>query len=84
MSTDSSPKVAVMGAGAVGSYFGAMLARGRAEVTLIGRAAHVGAIVKNGLLLETNEFETIDRPLRQRRSRRRHWRPVGFILRQIH
>lgn len=55
MSTDSSPKVAVMGAGAVGSYFGAMLARGRAEVTLIGRAAHVGAIVKNGLLLETNE-----------------------------
>ncbi len=33
------PRVAVMGAGAVGCYFGGMLARAGAPVTLIGRRA---------------------------------------------
>jgi 2-dehydropantoate 2-reductase len=46
-------KSAVMGAGAVGSYYGAMLARADADVTLIGRPSHVEAIARNGLLLET-------------------------------
>jgi 2-dehydropantoate 2-reductase len=41
-----------MGAGAVGCYFGGMLARAGAPVTLIGRQAHVDAIVREGLLLE--------------------------------
>jgi 2-dehydropantoate 2-reductase len=45
-------KIAVMGAGAVGSYYGAMLARAGASVTLIGRARHVEAIARDGLLLE--------------------------------
>lgn len=45
-------KIAVMGAGAVGSYYGAMLARAGQEVTLIGRAAHVEAVRAGGLLLE--------------------------------
>lgn len=45
-------KIAVMGAGAVGSYYGAMLARAGHEVTLIGRAAHVEAVRSGGLLLE--------------------------------
>jgi 2-dehydropantoate 2-reductase len=31
-------KIAVMGAGAVGCYYGGMLARAGREVTLIGRA----------------------------------------------
>ena len=53
-------KIAVMGAGAIGSYFGAMLARGGADVTLIGRAAHVEAIARNGLSLQTQHAtETI-------------------------
>lgn len=34
-------RVAVMGAGAVGCYFGGMLARAGATVTLIGRRATV-------------------------------------------
>lgn len=42
---------AVVGAGAVGSFFGAMLARAGHRVTLIGRAAHVQAIEGSGLLL---------------------------------
>jgi 2-dehydropantoate 2-reductase len=47
------PRIAVMGAGAVGCYFGGMLARAGTPVTLIGRPAHVEAITRNGLLLES-------------------------------
>jgi 2-dehydropantoate 2-reductase len=43
---------AVVGAGAVGSFYGAMLARAGHRVTLIGRAAHVQAIQRSGLRLE--------------------------------
>lgn len=46
------PSIAVVGAGAVGSFFGAMLARAGHRVTLIGRAAHVQAIERDGLQLE--------------------------------
>lgn len=44
--------VAVVGAGAVGSFYGAMLARAGHTVTLIGREAHMEAIAKNGLQLD--------------------------------
>lgn len=50
-------KIAVMGAGAVGSYFGAMLARAGHAVTLIGRPQHVEAIKQHGLLLELRDFK---------------------------
>ena len=53
----SNTRVAVMGAGAVGSYFGGMLARAGARVTLIARPNHVQAIRKNGLLLDTVTFK---------------------------
>jgi len=49
-------KLAVLGAGAVGCYYGGMLARGGHEVCLIGRAPHVAAINSAGLLLETRAF----------------------------
>ncbi|MGD1069097.1 MAG: 2-dehydropantoate 2-reductase [Bryobacteraceae bacterium] len=48
--------VAVVGAGAVGCYFGGMLARSGVPVTLIGRQPHVAAIARDGLLLETLRF----------------------------
>ncbi|MEO8584787.1 MAG: 2-dehydropantoate 2-reductase [Acidobacteriota bacterium] len=48
--------VAVFGAGAVGCYFGGMLARSGVSVTLIGRARHVDAIAAEGLLLKTTAF----------------------------
>jgi 2-dehydropantoate 2-reductase len=50
-------KVAVMGAGAVGCYYGGMLARAGHEVVLIGRAQHVEAIEREGLRLETQQFD---------------------------
>jgi len=45
--------VAVHGAGAVGCFFGAKLAEAGAPVTLIGRAAHVEAIRRDGLLFDS-------------------------------
>ena len=45
--------VAVMGAGSVGCYFGALLARAGHSVTLIGRASHMQAINEHGLRLQT-------------------------------
>jgi len=45
-------RVAVVGAGAVGSFYGAMLARAGHAVVLIGRPAHVEAIRCDGLKLE--------------------------------
>lgn len=49
--------VAVMGAGAVGCYFGGMLARAGHDVVLIGRPAHVQAIEAAGLRLQTRSFD---------------------------
>jgi 2-dehydropantoate 2-reductase len=44
-------RIGVMGAGAVGGYFGARLAQMGATVTLVGRPAHVSAIGEQGLAL---------------------------------
>lgn len=46
-----------MGAGAVGSYYGGLLARAGHEVTLIGRALHVAAVLRDGLRLQTQAFD---------------------------
>jgi 2-dehydropantoate 2-reductase len=46
------PSIAVVGAGAVGCYFGGMLARAGAPVTLIGRQLHMDAIAREGLYLD--------------------------------
>ena len=50
-------RVAVLGAGAVGCYFGGMLARAGHAVTLIGRPVHVDAFRKNGLHFEGLKFD---------------------------
>lgn len=46
-------RIAVMGAGAVGCYYGALLARAGHPVTLIGRQAHVAAVQQRGPRLQT-------------------------------
>src|SRR5688572_15548493 len=50
-------RVAVLGAGAVGCFFGGMLARAGHKVTLIGRAAHVEAFRNGGLRFEGLQFD---------------------------
>jgi 2-dehydropantoate 2-reductase len=46
-------RIGVMGAGAVGCFFGGMLARAGADVTLIARGAHLEALQRNGLLFDS-------------------------------
>jgi 2-dehydropantoate 2-reductase len=53
-----SPRIAVMGAGALGCYFGGRLAQSGAKVTLIGRQSHVDAIRRDGLILESGGTKT--------------------------
>jgi 2-dehydropantoate 2-reductase len=50
-------RIAVVGAGAVGGYFGGLLARAGASVVMIGRPAFVEAVKKNGLFLDTLHFQ---------------------------
>ncbi len=51
-------KIAVMGAGSTGGFFGAMLSRGGHEVALIARGAHLEAILSMGIRIvrDTEEF----------------------------
>ena len=50
-------RVAVVGAGAVGCYYGGMLARAGVPVTLIGRPPHVEAMRRDGLRLTSATFD---------------------------
>ncbi len=50
-------KFAVMGAGAVGCYYGGMLARAGHPVVLIARQPHVNAIALAGLRMQTQTFD---------------------------
>jgi 2-dehydropantoate 2-reductase len=63
MSSDSvALKVAVVGAGAVGGYFGGMLARGGVPVVLIGRPAFVQTVQRSGLKLDSFRFQDTVHP----------------------
>ena len=46
-------RIAVMGAGAVGGYFGGLLSRAGHEVTFVARGEHLRAMQAGGLALET-------------------------------
>lgn len=48
-----SVRFGIMGTGGVGGYFGAMLARGGGEVAFIARGAHLAAMKKDGLRVES-------------------------------
>ena len=55
------PKVAVVGPGGVGAYFGGMFARAGAKVTMIGRpgsiSKHLESMARRGLRLDTLNFD---------------------------
>lgn len=55
--TPSPLSVAVIGAGAVGCFYGGMLARAGNAVTLIGRAQHVQVFERDGLRMQTLSFD---------------------------
>lgn len=61
MSQADWPQVAVVGAGAVGCYFGGMLARAGAPVTFAGRpgkpSAHLDTLTREGLRFDSVHFQ---------------------------
>jgi len=50
-------RIAVMGAGSIGGYFGGMLSRGGNDVTLIARGARLEAIASRGLRVVRDDEE---------------------------
>lgn len=57
-------KIAVMAAGGVGGYYGALLARDGHEVTFIARGAHLDAIRTNGLTIKSVHGDFVIKPAR--------------------
>ena len=49
------PRIAVVGAGAVGGYFGGMCARAGAPVVFVGRSHFADAVKSNGLILDKSD-----------------------------
>ena len=61
-------KILVMGSGAVGGYYGALLARNGQDVTFVARGAHLDAIRADGLRVEcatAGDF-VVDSPVTER------------------
>ena len=52
MRWESGLRIAVMGSGGVGGYFGARLAKGGADVHFIARGSHLAAMREHGLAVE--------------------------------
>ena len=83
---ESLVKIAVVGAGAIGAYWGAALHRGGAEVHLIARNDHLRAMRENGVqvLSPRGDFVALSqchrRPRRDRARRLRLPRPQGAQL----
>jgi 2-dehydropantoate 2-reductase len=50
-------RIAVMGVGALGCYYGFKLARAGHDVVLMARPQHVEAVQRQGLRLETQTFD---------------------------
>ena len=55
-------KFAVLGAGAIGAYVGAALARGGADVTLIARGAHLAAMQSGGVRVMSPRGDFVAHP----------------------
>jgi len=55
-------KICIYGAGAIGGYLGAELARQGSDVTLIARGPHLAAMQKNGLTLRIGDEEHVTHP----------------------
>lgn len=52
-------RIAIIGAGAIGSVIGGLLYKAGEDVTLIGRESHVDVINHNGLILEGQSGKTV-------------------------
>jgi 2-dehydropantoate 2-reductase len=72
-------RIAVMGSGGVGGFFGARLVRGGADVTFVARGAHLAAMREHGLTIE-NAHEPIHLPKVQATEDPASIGPVDVVL----
>lgn len=72
-------KIAVMAAGGLGSYYGALMAQQGHDVTFITRGAHLEAIRTNGLVVKSVHGDMTIRPAKAT-SRPEEVGPVDLIL----
>jgi 2-dehydropantoate 2-reductase len=56
-------RIAVVGAGAVGGYFGGRLAQGGAQVVMVARGEHLAAIRRGGLRIRSVAGDALVRPV---------------------
>lgn len=59
MSKTNRPKVCVIGAGAIGGFFGARLAGGHADVSVVARGATLAALQQHGWILQSAGHRTV-------------------------
>jgi 2-dehydropantoate 2-reductase len=57
-------KIAIMGAGGVGGYFGARLAKSGEDVTFIARGSHLAAMRANGLQVHSANGDVLIKPVK--------------------
>jgi 2-dehydropantoate 2-reductase len=72
-------KIAVMGTGGTGGYFGGLLARAGEDVTFIARGPHLDAILKNGLTVKSVLAGDFTLPVKATADPAGVG-PVGFVL----
>jgi 2-dehydropantoate 2-reductase len=72
-------RIAIMGSGAVGGYFGARLAAGGSDVTFIARGAHLAAMRERGLTVES-PLGDIKLPQVKASDNPRAIGPVDFVI----
>jgi 2-dehydropantoate 2-reductase len=61
---DGDMKLAIMGAGALGCYFGGRLVQSGADVTFVARGAHLKALQRDGLRIESPLGNALVAPVR--------------------
>jgi 2-dehydropantoate 2-reductase len=57
-------RILIMGSGGVGGYFGGRLAAAGNDVTFVARGAHLAAMQKDGLLLDSQLGEALVKPVK--------------------
>ena len=72
-------RIAIMGSGGVGGYFGAKLQKGGADVHFIARGAHLAAMRENGLTVESTH-EPIRLPKVNATDNPKEIGPVDIVL----
>ena len=62
MPTPSPPSICVFGAGAIGGYMAAKLEAAGIPVSIVARGAHLAAVQRDGLVLQSEGARTVTRP----------------------